>query len=50
MKDPFPFFEKSRVVIMVVHFSLSSHRYGHPTPSRSEVGDPGFPWKNRIDS
>ena len=30
-KDPLPLFEKSRVVILVAGFSLSSHRYGYHT-------------------
>ena len=33
-KDPLRLFKKSRVVILVVGFSLSSHRYGRPTPWR----------------
>ena len=50
MKDPLPvpLFEKSRVVIPVAGFSLSSHRYSHLTPWRSGVGDPdGSSWRNR---
>ena len=31
LKDPLPLFEKSRVVIPVVGFSIS-YRCGHPTP------------------
>ena len=41
MKEPLRLFKKIRVVIPVVGFSLSSHRYGHPTLWRSRVGLPG---------
>ena len=45
-KDSLPHIQKSRVVILVAGFSLSSHRYGHPTPLRSGMVDPyGFPGK-----
>ena len=44
IKDPSPLFEKSRVVILVAGFLFVSHRYGHPTPWRCNMGDPfGYP-------
>ena len=35
IKDPLLLFEKIRVVILLVGFSLSSHRNGYPTLLRS---------------
>ena len=42
-KDHLPLFHKRKVVILVMGFLFSSHRYGHPTPWGFGLGDPGSP-------
>ena len=44
--DPLPIFKKSRVLILVASFSLSSHKYGHSTGQRQYLRQSGKAMKS----